>query len=77
MFPAVVILSQSYSQCDQLLDSDGVCGGVFRPEVVDPEVCHASSALLWEYTILSVSLPTSSLSLSLSLSDSIVPTKTL
>jgi nucleolar complex protein 3 len=43
----------SYSQCDQLLDSDGVCGGVFRPEVADPEVCHAGSTLLWEYTVLS------------------------
>ena len=45
---------QAYSQCEQLLDSDGACGGVFRPDIPDPEMSQAGSTLLWELTLYSV-----------------------
>ncbi|XP_064381917.1 nucleolar complex protein 3 homolog isoform X2 [Halichondria panicea] len=44
---------QSYQQTERLLDVESVGGGgVFRPDIPDPEMCHASSTLLWELTLL-------------------------
>ncbi len=46
---------QSYQQTERLLDVESVGGGgVFRPDIPDPEMCHASSTLLWELTLLKV-----------------------
>ena len=45
---------QSYSQCEQLLDVETVGGGVFRPDVVDPEMSQACSTSLWELVLFRV-----------------------
>ena len=45
---------QSYSQCEQLLDVETVGGGVFRPDVTDPEMSQACSTSLWELVLLRV-----------------------
>ncbi len=46
---------QSYQGTERLLDVESVGGGgVFRPDIPDPEMCHASSTLLWELTLLRV-----------------------
>ena len=29
-------------------------GGIFRPDIPDPEMCHASSTLLWELSVFRV-----------------------
>ena len=48
--------TKTYSQCEQLLDvEESATGGVFRPDVPDPEVSHASSTALWELPLLRVS----------------------
>lgn len=44
-----------YSQCEQLLNvEETAAGGVFRPDVPDPEMSHASSTALWELTLFKV-----------------------
>ena len=44
-----------YSQCEQLLSvEESAAGGVFRPDVPDPEMSHASSTALWELSLLRV-----------------------
>ena len=44
-----------YSHCEQLLNvEESAVGGVFRPDVLDPEMSHASSTALWELSLLKV-----------------------
>ncbi len=46
---------QSYQGTERLLDVECVGGGgVFRPDIPDPEMCQASSTLLWELTLFRV-----------------------
>lgn len=45
---------QSCSQCEQLLDVETVGGGVFRPDVADPEMSQACSTSLWELVLFRV-----------------------
>lgn len=45
---------QSYSQCEQLLDVETVGGGIFRPDVADPEMSQACSTSLWELVLFRV-----------------------
>jgi len=47
-------LMQAYSQCEQLLDAETVGGGVFRPDVTDPEMSQACTTSLWELVLFRV-----------------------
>lgn len=47
-------LMQAYSQCEQLLDAETVGGGVFRPDVADPEMSQACTTSLWELVLFRV-----------------------
>lgn len=41
----------TYSQCQQLLDTECIAGELFRPDVFDPEMSHANSTVVWELTL--------------------------
>ena len=49
-----LLTDQSYSQCEQLLDVETVGGGVFRPDVADPEMSQACTTSLWELALFRV-----------------------
>ena len=44
-----------YPRTDRLLDNESASLGVFKPDVADPELSCADSAVLWELPVLSVS----------------------
>ena len=55
MHSIYLTLPQMYSQCEQLLSvEESAAGGIFRPDVPDPEMSHASSTALWELSLLRV-----------------------
>ncbi|KAL5471037.1 hypothetical protein EMCRGX_G029111 [Ephydatia muelleri] len=41
----------TYSQCQQLLDTECIAGELFRPDVLDPEMSRANSTVLWELSL--------------------------
>lgn len=45
---------QTYSQCQQLLDTECIAGELFRPDVLDPEMSRANSTVLWELSLQQV-----------------------
>ena len=44
-----------YPRTDRLLDNESASLGVFKPDVADPELSCADSAVLWELPLLTVS----------------------
>lgn len=44
-----------YPRTDRLLDNESASLGVFKPDVIDPELSCADSAVLWELPLLAVS----------------------
>ena len=53
----LVLRTQLYSQCEQLLNvEEASAGGVFRPDVPDPEMSYAGSTALWELSLFKVSM---------------------
>ena len=44
-----------YPRADRLLDNESASLGVFKPDVADPELSCADSAVLWELPLLTVS----------------------
>lgn len=54
-FIYVVSYLQKYPRTDRLLDNESASLGVFKPDVADPELSCADSAVLWELPLLTVS----------------------